>query len=98
MGNINILGNLGDAADVNHVVLQCPFIQTERNNLFDGIHTIEKDMGKVMFQSSDNISNTMLGTKCHDLEYDECFEFWKVAGRNITKMCKYYIKSRDGIG
>ena len=51
-----------------------------------------------MFQSSDNISNTMLGTKCHDLEYDECFEFWKVAGRNITKMCKYYIKSRDGIG
>ena len=27
--------------DVNHLVLQCPFIQIERNHLLDEIHTIK---------------------------------------------------------
>ena len=74
------LCDLGCIENANHVIMQCPFQQDLRNDMFNCISAIYHDIGNV------NVFSTLLGKPIEGLHIQQMYEIWIIACTYVSKM------------
>ena len=84
--------------DVKHIILHCPGLTVQRNEMFKELNKLEMQYGiKVLLPYESNL-NFLLGkmpTRCPPVMiYDTC----RVIAQHIHQMYAHVIKNREGVG
>ena len=83
------LCDLGCIENANHVIMQCPFQQDMRNEMFDSISAIYNDIGNV------NVFSTLLGKPIEGLHIQQMYEIWIIACTYVSKMYWAVIRETE---
>ena len=83
--------------DANHMILQCPFTNEIRREMFTEINSMPNGIGKQIVDSSHDILATLLGKYNDDIDTQNMFDFWKITCTGVYKMYRMCTKGRNRI-
>ena len=90
------LCDLGAYDDATHMILQCPYSQVARNDMFNELRDVYGGRGEDVLRSDNDLFLTLMGKVPPDIPINVMLEFWFVSAKHITKM--YMCRTKRGIG
>ena len=84
--------------DIHHIVMQCPYYQCDRNDMYDEINKNCPNVKVLLEGDSTNILYYLLGRKLTPICDEEMLFFWCISGNSISRMYRKAIASRTGVG
>ena len=84
--------------DINHIVVQCPFYQADRELMYDEIFRKCPNVKEILDEDSSNIIYSLLGKNLNSICDEEMLCFWCISGNAIFRMYRKAIASRTGVG
>ena len=87
---------MGAIDDVNHLVMQCPSLQVNRNQMFNDISHIRDGYSRYLTTSGANILMILLGKPHPNIPEGAMEEIWLISAWHIAAM--YRLKIKRGVG
>ena len=92
------LCDLSEEDNVNHLVLQCPRLQAERNAMFVEIRALRPGNETIFENGTCDTLGILLGQPVERLSLDNMDDVWLTAGTHISHMYRQNLNLREGIG
>ena len=89
--------DLSEEDNVNHLVLQCPRFQDERNAMFVEIHSLRPGNETIFLNGTRDTLGILLGKAVNHFTLDSMDEVWLTAGKHISRMYRQNLNLREGI-
>ena len=77
---------LGILENARHLILQCPFYEIERANMFNEIESVNDTWREKISNQGYDILHVLLGMQPENTTFDEMLQIWLTAGGHISKM------------
>ena len=72
--------------NARHLILQCPFYEVERANMFNEIETVNDTWRDKIRNQEYDVMHVLLGMQPENTTFDEMLHIWLTAGSRISKM------------
>ena len=77
---------LGILENARHLILQCPFYEIERADMFNEIESVNNTWRDKISNQGYDILHVLLGMQPENTTFDEMLQIWLTAGGHISKM------------
>ena len=84
--------------DAKHLILNCPYVNDIRQNMFMEINNTCNGIGEQFIQNSDNLYVTLLGRVNPMFSEEINFEILGIIPGHVYQMYAMFIRERNGIG
>ena len=85
---------LGITENARHLILQCPFYNAERTEMFNEIESVSDTWSDKISNQGYDILHILLGMQPDGISYDEMICIWLIAGSHISRMYQSAIAGR----
>ena len=86
--------DLGINEDARHLILQCPFYDADRMEMFNEIESVSDTWSDKISNRGYDILHILLGMQPDGISYDEMICIWLIAGSHISRMYQSAIAGR----
>ena len=84
--------------DAKQLILNCPYVNDMRQNMFNEINNACNGIGEQFLQNTDNMYATLIG-RVNPLFSEEInFEILCIIAEHVYQMYAMFIRERNGIG
>ena len=88
------LCDLSEEDNVDHLVLQCPRLQAERNAMFVEMRTLHPGSETIFLSGTCDTLGILLGQTVEHLPLDNMDDAWLTAGKHISRMYRQNLTLR----
>ena len=92
------LCDLTSLDDGNHLLLQCPACQVEREQIFDDIKIIPDGSGMVALDNERDVLALPLGKTIHVLPMQQVEKLWLIMANGVYRIYRHNLKLKEGVG
>ena len=75
--------DVGITDDARHIILQCPYFESSRIEMYDEIRSLELEGAEAILYNSRELFHVLLGKYPTGVQFEVMIQFWLLEGRHI---------------
>ena len=86
--------DLGILESAKHFIMQCPFYEKDRSDMYDEINQIDGEWVKEIVSQSQEVMYILLSKHPEEIVFSDMIRVWLISGKYISKIYRSVIIGR----